>query len=301
MSIGEQFHKLKENWLIILLVLIVLILPSISNIFSSVSSSNFISTDRMSYGASSGAGIQNSGGNYNTPNAMPISINNNFAPDEKNRQITKTVSMSTEIKRGDFSLEQEKVMAIVDSSGSFLLNQNVNNYGSDINNYHSGYYTIKVEAPKMNSVVTQLKTIGEVKSYVEQKDDITGQYTNAQIELDAEKARLNIYIQMMNETTIFSDKLTLSDKIFDEQRTVQYLEDRIANLNTTVDYSTIYYTITEKQSDYANVVFVKFSELIQNLVASLNTLVTLIFGIIPWVIATIIIVLIVKSTRHNKK
>ena len=56
------------------------------------------------------------------------------------------------------------------------------------------------------------------------------------------------------------------------------------NLDKRVDYSTLSVTLTEKQSDYANVVFIKFSQLWQRFVNSINSLLGWVFFLIPWVV-----------------
>jgi len=55
-------------------------------------------------------------------------------------------------------------------------------------------------------VISQLKQIGEVKSFNERMDDITGSYENINIELQAEKDRLIRYQDMYREASIVTDK-----------------------------------------------------------------------------------------------
>jgi hypothetical protein len=298
MGFKDQIKKITDNWFIILLLLVILALPTLLVGISSIASYSNSMTS-YDYAGSSGSGYINQ--KYYSSESMPIYDNRNFAPDEQNRKIMKTVTMSNEVKRGSFGEEETKLKAIITSSNSFLLNENVNKYGNDNNEYRTGYYSIKVEAPKYDSVITQLRTIGEVTSFNEQKEDITGQYTNAQIELDTEKSRLARYNQMYKEATLVADKITLNDRIFDEERTIKYMEDAIDNMDKTIEYSTVYFTMTEKRSEYADVVFVKFSELIRNLVGSFNAMIHLIFVLLPWVVVIGIITFVVKRIKHNKK
>jgi hypothetical protein len=141
---------------------------------------------------------------------------------------------------------------------------------------------LKIETGKYDSIVTQLKDLGEVQSFSENQNDLTGQYTNNQVEIAAAKSRLERYQQLYKDAKDVNEKLSVSDRIFDQERTVKYLDDMSKNIDQRVEYSTVYFTITEKRSDYADVVFVKFSELIQKLVASLNSLLSFVFWILPW-------------------
>ena len=88
--------------------------------------------------------------------------------------------------------------------------------------------------------------------------------------------------------------------IFDQERTIKYLEDSLKNIDKQVDYSTIYVTLNEKQSEYANIVFVKFSELVKRFVGSINSLLTLIFVVVPYAVAVAILWVAVRVFRKGK-
>jgi len=229
-------------------------------------------------------------------------VQENFAPEVTDRKITKTTNLATEVARGTFKDSETKLKSIVTSSESFLLNENVYKYDTGVarRSYYSGNYQIKVETGKYDPVIVQLKEIGEVQSFSENSDDITGRYTNLKSELDAEKEKLKRYQQMYDDAIIIADKIDLSDRIANQERTIKYLEDALENMDNRVDYSTIYFTMTEKQSDYANIVFVKFAELVSSFVNSFNNLFRFVFWIIPWAIAVLIVGFVWKRFKKKK-
>jgi len=208
--------------------------------------------------------------------------------------------MATDVERGTFKQAESKVKNIVTSSNSFLLNQNSNRYGKDKKSYYTGSYQIKVESSKYESVVAQLKDIGEVTSFRENTQDITGSYENTNIEIQVEKAKLTRYNQLFDETKDINQKIQLTDRIFSQERRIKYLEDSLSNIDQRVDYSTISLSLNEKRSEYVNVVFVKISELVKGFVNSLNSLLKFILYIIPWAAAFLIIMFIYKITRRNR-
>ena len=228
-------------------------------------------------------------------------VDGDFAPEVTDRKIVKTAYMTNEVKRGTFKEAETRFKAIIKASDSYLLNENVNKYGKGISEYYSGYYSIKVETGKYDALALQLKEIGEVKSFSEDSTDVTGQYTDLEVELSAEKERLKRYQAMYDEATEVKDKIDLNDRIFNQERRVKYLEEAIANIDTRVDYSTISFTLNEKQSEYTNIVVVKLSEMVRNFVNSFNSLVNLIVFIIPWAIAIGLITWIFKLIRRKKK
>ncbi|MBI2656058.1 DUF4349 domain-containing protein [Candidatus Woesearchaeota archaeon] len=294
MPIKSQLSKIKENWLLLVIVLIVVAFLNFGNTasFGGISSlAEGIGFEKMAAqdaAYSRGYGI------------IPSPSYGDFAPDVTDRKITKSSSITIETETGSFQDAESKLKSIVKSTNSYLLNENVNKYDSGWKTYYSGTYQIKVDSRKYNDIISQLKGTGEVKSFSENAEDITGSYKNLEIELDAEKQRLARYQEMYKEAILTADKLQISDRIFDQERTIKYLEDSIKNMDKQVDYSTIYATLNEKQSEYANIIFVKFSDLVRSLVESINGLLTLIFVVAPYAVAAAILWFIVRLFRKGK-
>ena len=289
MAVQEQLTKIKENWLLLVLVLAVLVFLNVKNI-PLISGNSGIQTmigAESSY-SKAGYGIM-----------PPVPVQQDFAPEVKERKITKSSSMSIETPTGSFSDAESKLKLIVTSTGSYLLNENVNKYDSGWKAYYSGSYQIKVDSRRYNDIIAQLKNIGEVKSFNENAEDITASYKNLEIELNAEKQRLLRYNKMYDEATLIADKIQLSDKIFEEERTIKYFEDSLKNIDQRIDYSTIYVSLNEKQSGYANIAFVKFSELVSRLVASINSMLALIFAALPYAVAAFIVWIVIRFFRRR--
>lgn len=294
MKIKEQFKKIKDNWLIAVLVLVLFLFVSGGNMLQSVSyrSLGGIAQQDMMYAEKAySAGIRE---------YYPESTGD-FAPEVEERIKVKTTNLAAEVERGTFNDETSKLKSIIKSSDSYLLNENVNKYGTKRKEYYSGTYTIKVDTTKYDAVIEQLKDIGELKSFSENEKDVTGEYTNLEIDLEIEKERLERYEEMYDQASKVDDKINLNDRIFNQQRRIKYLEDRIANIDKRVDYSTVYFRIDEERSEYANVILVKFSELVRSMVRSFNNLIQLIFVLAPWAIAIALVVIIFRVSRKHKK
>ncbi|MBI4979922.1 DUF4349 domain-containing protein [Candidatus Woesearchaeota archaeon] len=291
MSFKEQLIKLKENWLLAVLVIAVLLFASFvgNNSFGSI-----------------GALEKNYGGMYaETSMAVPSAKmgyggDNSFAPEVQERKITKNTWMSSEVRRGEFKSAEEQLKNIVKSTDSYLLNENTNLYGSGKTAYYSGSYQIKVDTQKYDSIVSQLKQIGEVTSFNENAADITERYTDLKSELEAEQERLKKYNEMYAEANDINDKILLADKTFNQERTVKYLQEALKNVNQKVDYSTINVNLNEKQSNYANIVLVSFGQLVRSLVDSFNSLLELVFVILPWAVGAALIWGIVWWVRRKR-
>lgn len=275
MSLKNQLLKIKENWLLILVLVLFLLFSSSENILNSISSK---STSSMGYASDS---IYNE--RMATSSYYPNS-GGDFAPEIEERKITKNAFLSSEVERGSFYDSEIKLKNILDSSDSIILSERTNKYGLDKKSYLSGSYTVKVDTTKYDSVISSLKDIGEITSFSESQTDITARFSNILIELDTEKQRLARYEILYDEAKTVEDKIKLDDRIFNQERRVKYLEDQKKNVGQRVDYSTIQITMNEERSSYINVALVKFSALARSFVNSINSLLTLFFVLIPWLI-----------------
>src|SRR3989344_2555885 len=285
MTIKEQFTKIKENWLIVLLLAVVLVLfmglPVTETLQQGLFQDGFAERAYGGIAADSKIGI-------GMPS--PIYYDSGFSPEVQDRKITKTASLATEVERGSFKEAESKLKGIIKTADAFLLNENAQKYeyGDGRRSYYSGTYTVKVEEGKYAAVVSQLKEIGKVVSFSESTDDITEQFVDLESVLISEKERLVRYQQMLKEATAVEDKIQLSDRIFNQERTIKYLEEQLKSTGERVTYSTVYVTITEKQSEYVDAVLVKFSELVTKFINSLNNLLKLVVGLIPYAIVTVL-------------
>ena len=292
MGIKEQLLKIKENWLLLLVILVFMVfLMSGQNLIGGISQMSYGLTESAIYRGDYGEEIA-----YSKGIPMP---SEDFAPEVEDRKIVHTSRITNEIERGRFFEEEAKLKNIATAAEAYILSQNVNKYETGIKSYYTGYYQIKVDTTKYDSVVAQLKEIGEVKSFNEDQTDVTARYVDTEIEINVEKERLKRYKAMYEEATEVADKITLSDRIYTQERRIKYLEDTLENLEQRISYSTIYITLNEKRSEYANVVFVKISEIVKSTVGSVNSLVKLFFVLLPWALAVLIISFVIKAVRKR--
>jgi len=288
MGLNKQFAKIKENWLLIVLILL---LVFFSNSFIPQGIGINSLTQKMAFEESYGVAMDSSRAIYPSPGY------GDFAPEIEERIITKSASITSEVEKGKFQEAVSKTKNVISSSGAILLNENQNKYGVKNNEYYQADYQIKVETSKYDSVVAQLRDVGEIVSFNENSIDITGQYNDNKIELATEKERLERYNDMFADAESVSDKIELNDRIFDQERRIKYLEDSLKNLDQRVDYSSVYLTIREKQSDFANVIFVTFGQLVQSFVNSVNSLFKLFFVLIPWIVAIWIVTAVYRKLK----
>jgi hypothetical protein len=307
MTFKEQLKKIKDNWLIALVIIVLFMIFVGGGLISSLSSGINSVSESMGSGSYKGGVYYDSVGveaeyardTSMAPSSMPF-YDQGIASDVKERLVVKTADIETEVKRGQFNEADSMVNSIIKSSDSIILNQNVNKYESGIKEYYTGYYTIKVDVKKYDSVIEQLKKIGEINSFDQNQYDVTEEHQDLQIEIEAEKQRLERYNKMYDEAKEVKDKIELSDRIFNQERVIKYMEESLKSTEERVEYSTINLKVTEKRSEYAGIVFIKISELVAGFVASLGGLLALVVILIPWGLAAWLIIWIIIRIRKRK-
>ena len=297
MSFKNQLNKLKENWLIMFLVILAIGFIFAGSILVNVNGGS----RNAGYGAYQMDSLSN---DYKmASDYMPNSTyNNDFAPDVTERKVTKNATLSLEIPYKHFTEINSKVIDIVNSTDSYLITNNV--YTTKIKNIkevYSGSYSIKVESSKLDYVLGQLKDLGTIVYFNENAFDVTGKYTNLNIEIETQKNKLKTYQQMLDsEKTNVSEKLDITDRIYNLERNIKYLQDSINNIDQKIEYSTINLNISE-HSNYLTIVFVKFSQLVKLLVESVNSLFKIIFALLPWAVAFFIIFFAVRIGKRRNR
>ena len=293
MTLKKQFATVKDNWLLIVLALVLLAAMN----FGSMGSFSLNSFSKQYAESDASYGGYARGGAPDMAIMPPYYGSDGFAPDIVKRVVTKTASLTTEVTRGDFTVAEQRLKGILANSNTILLSENVQKQDTERRQYFQGWYQIKVDVKEYDTVVAQLKTLGEIQSFNENTEDITGQYTSVADQLATERSRLVRYQQMYAEATRVEDKITINDRIFNQEMQIKYLEDQLTNLGQRVEYSTISLTLTEERSDYADIAFATFSQLIRDLVSSVNNILSLLFVVIPWALLAAISWLIWKKVR----
>lgn len=281
----DQIRKIKENWLIMVLLVVLLLAASFLNVFSGSFTGAGVLTGEIPYDESYGYGAPDGG----------------FFSEKEDGMIARSGSLKMEVPAGKFRESESKLKDTIKSGNSTILEENVMDYGRGGRTYKSGRYEIKIKSSEYDSVLNRLKKIGEITLLGDRSKDETGNYYDAATELKNEKERLARYLKIYDETTEVKDKIAVEDRIFDQQRKIDYLERRIGDIDERVEYTTLSVSITEKPSEYADAALAGFGSLVTGLTKSINLLLHVAFVLLPWVAAILLVAMIRRKTRASKQ
>jgi len=297
MSLGEQWRKIKDNWLLIVVPFVLLFLVfgglgSVGSLMSESFADSSVSSD-----------VKYSGG---APSAMSRSfaepmIGGGFAPSIVDRLIARSASLSSEVDRGGFDDAVSQLRSIVETSDAYVLNEEINRHDDDFSEYQTGSFGLKIASDKYDALTAQLKRIGEVQSFTEDAEDVTGFHEDLSIRLAGERERLARYEAMYAEAKDVDDKIQLSDRIFNQESLIKNLESGLQELDQRVSYSTISVYLREEQSDFAGISFVGFGELVAGFVSSLSGLLSFVVVVLPWAVAAWLVRLVWRRLRGKKR
>ncbi|HII16037.1 MAG TPA: DUF4349 domain-containing protein [Nanoarchaeota archaeon] len=285
----KEWIKTHWIWSIILGIILVYIVVSFApSMYSPVEETDGFAKSSIGYGGGMPEPLYDSGYESEAPAPARAIVGEGADGAEQNavaeRKITKTASIDTEVDTGKFKETESKAKDDISSLDAFILNEDVQLHKSGDAGYYTGSYTIKVESGKYDSLVAKLKEIPKLQSFSESADDITDQYTDLDVELKAEKERLERYRALYAEINDTEDKIDLSDRMFYQERTIEYMEKALKEAGKKVDYYTIGFYLSEKEPSFFNVEFVGASELAANILNGTSALLRLASYLLPFLV-----------------
>lgn len=281
MTLKRQIRTIKENWIILAALIILLLL---------LNAGSMTFTKQLT-----GATAPEMAADAGMPQ-RDIVREEGFAPDTEQRLITKSSYLDMKVSPGEFESADMDVREVISDLDAYLLNENIQARESGWSEWRTGRYTIKIRTDSYDEAVERLKDIGEVQSFSEDADDITERHEDLSIQLETERQRLQRYQELYESADSAGEKLEITDRIFEQERRVRYLEEALTNVEERVSYSTIRMPVRE-ESPYAGVSLVTFSDLAKELVRSLNNLLQWLVLLLPWTIAAWIVWLIWRRRK----
>ena len=287
MGLRNQIQKIFDNWLIVLVVLALFLgMSGVTRVFSTASS---IASGK-SYDYLDSAGYTNSYGKTS-----------DFAPEIEDRVLVKTTTMTSKIKLGTFEDKETRLKSALDDTGSILLVDNANQRDAGWKTYYSASYTIKVPVHSYDALVSKLESLGEVTYFNDISSDITGTYINYESMLKSEQSRLERLESMLSDNMRLEDKISLTDRIAEQERKIYSLEETIRNTGNRVDYSEIRFNMAEDVPQYYYSTLVEFAQLVQDLVNSFNLMLHIGAYALPWVAAYTLIMFVMRIVSGKRK
>ncbi len=197
-------------------------------------------TYSMSSGAGSGDGTWFSSGAARSP--VPVSAADNYQKLGPDQMIIKTSQIRLEVQNVTAALDP--IRNIATAHGGYLGTLSVTTqYGDRL----YGTVTIRIPAREFESAITEIKTLGTLKSESLNAEDVTEEYVDLQARRTALANQLAQYTRILEKAENVSEILEVQVQIERVQVEIDRIDGRLKYLDNRVEYATISVTLTEPE------------------------------------------------------
>lgn len=245
------------------------------------------------------------------PGAGPSVSNEVNVDPAKGRLLIRTVSMSTETKTID------KVKADVESQirelGGYIENSSMSGTGKN-RDLRTIYYTIRIPADKLDSLITTVGNSCTVLSSSENTSDVTLEYVDTKARVESLRVEYDQLIKLLADAKDLDNILILQNRLTEVRYQIESAESRIRVLENQVQYATLNLQISEVLEEteieephvitYGERVGEQFKDMWEGTVEFFQNFLLGLIAAIPFLvfmgIVAVIVIVIVFAVRKKK-
>lgn len=209
-----------------------------------------------------------------------VALDKNYASGEK---IRKTANLNLEVEKSDYENTKSKVDALIEGGLYTNKNEYKSNYGN--REYKNYRITIKVPVSQYSMILSQLKEMGNVKSFSESANDLTTQYKDIEAYLSSYKKEKAKVEELLDKTEDIQDIIVIENKLSELQRNIDSYQKQLINIDRQVNYGTIYFSMSEKVS--ASQIILQWTGLtdhLRNIVNGVDSVLVFITSSLGWIV-----------------
>ena len=217
------------------------------------------------------------------------------------RKIVKTVSLNTETKKFDESVELFK--SYVGSFNGIIDSSYIDSGNVDNRNYRkNANFNVRIPAEKLDSFLDKIGNNLNVTFRQENISDITEEYSDTESRLNSLKIEEESLNSMLKKAKTVEEMIKVEDKLSSVRTEIENITRRLKRYDKQVTYSTVNVSITEVkdltelesiEDDFSKETLVK--QLQKNFEAAKTFVIRLganIFTHIPWIILGLVAILV---------
>jgi len=152
-------------------------------------------------------------------------------------KIIKSAYISIQVEKDTFQNKMLELTVIAERNGGFV--SNTESYSNPEGNISSGRIVIRVPGEKFNSVVEEIKKVGDVKAISISGQDVTQEYVDLESRLRNYEAQEKVLLDLMAKSTDVSDSIEVQKELSNVQGEIEVIKGRMNYLDNMVSLSTI--------------------------------------------------------------
>jgi hypothetical protein len=213
------------------------------------------------------------------------------------RKIIKTGRISIEVE--DFDTAASAVEGLAATAGGFISNSNsyITSEGQK-----RGTITIRIPAEGFESVLDEVKKLGEVKSTSSSGQDVTEEYIDLEARLKNYQRQEERFLAILDNATTVEDVLKVEEQLGRVRGEIERIEGRLRYLDNYIDLSTITVEISEPVPiTHTWGIRDALSDSVEGFIGMTNGLIVFTGSMIPLVIFVALLYGVFKLVRRKKK
>jgi hypothetical protein len=204
--------------------------------------------------------------------------------------------MELEVEKGKFEEKFDEIANIAKAVGGFVSNTDSSAYGEQL---AMGTITIRIPIENFDSVIDQIKKLGNVKNMNTNVQEVTQEYVDLESRLKHFQAQEEVLLKMMKESETVEDSISVHRELSRVQEQIEIIKGRLRWLDEQISLSTITVFVTEPSvKPQAEPITWEFLEVLREgaklFIKVINGIVIFIMAIFPIAVIGTLIFLIVK-------
>jgi hypothetical protein len=212
------------------------------------------------------------------------------------RKIIKTGSISIEVS--EFDEAAAVVEQLAAAAGGFVSNSNsyITSEGQK-----RGTITIRVPAVGFDSVLLEIKKLGDVKSTSSSGQDVTEEYIDLEARLGNYKRQEGRFLSILENATTVEDVLKVEEQLGRVRGEIERIEGRLRYLDNYIDLSTITVSL-EEPTPITRKWGLRdaLSDSVEGFIYSTNSVIIFVGNALPWIIFLLVLVVIFRRLGRRR-
>lgn len=169
-----------------------------------------------------------------------------YSSSENKQLLTKEGSLEIEVKRGELEGKLSQAKTIISSEKATITSISYDEYYG----YMRYSVAFKIAPEKFESVMEELKKLGEIKGANINVDDVTKQYTDLELRLNNKYIELTRLQQLYNKSESIEDLLAVEKEIGRVETEIEIYETQKKDLEGRIAKSTLTVIISEPTQSF---------------------------------------------------
>jgi hypothetical protein len=181
---------------------------------------------------------------------------------------------------GDVQKAEAQVRQLVEQQGGFIAGSQI----TSADQAHYGYLTVRVPADRLDTLMSEVSKLGQVRSTEQEAEEVTEEYVDLQSRLRNDQREEDQLLRLMQQAGKVSDLLQVEKALADVRGRIEQTTGRLRYLENRVALATLTVRIAERSRATAAIAAWSPWEVVKGAVAGLLTTLKALATVLIWLV-----------------